>query len=305
MVFFLLPIIVHALPDVPAPNTESLLREIEAMEGRQKEAKGQEKRAVLGAVQAAAMNGTAAANFYEKAVEEMQFKGRKDKVAAFVDWKKANADMLRTKEMQTALLLHLKYLSMALQRKGMDDPASMIPAVMAYVNELVAADRLFDSDPGANPKAQKNRPDQQLLDQPLSQSIFSQWLKLGQWLPDDKIWEPKPGDVAGILERNIRPLLRDKKDPQIVQTWDLQLQVEADRATEARSEHQNDKFNTVTRPTLLFKRAQDMVLIGQPNRGVMEMVSVLRANPSHPDFANWLAAVRGLLKQPAAQTSPQ
>ena len=290
---------VHAQQDVPAPNAESLLREIEAMAGKQKDAKIQEKKALLGAVQAAAMNGVAAANFYEKAVEEVQFNGKKDKASALADWKKANADLLRSKEMQTALLLHLKYLSMALQRNGMENPATLIPDVMAHVNELAAADKIL-----AEPKLKSNEPNK-VLDQPLAQSVFSQWLKLAQWLPDDKVWEPKPGNVAGILEKNVRPLLRAKKDPQLLQTWDLQLKIEADRRTEARSEHEIDKFNTITRPTLLFRRAQDMVLIGQPNRGVVEMVAVMRANPSHPDFATWLAEVRKLLSPAPAQTSPQ
>jgi hypothetical protein len=286
-----------AAQDVPAPNAESLLREIEAMEGKQKDAKAREKKELLGLVQSATASGVAAANFYERAVEEVDFAGRKDKASAFVDWKKSKADLLRSKEMQTALLLHLKYLSLALQRKGMENPEAMTPALMAYVGELVAADRDF--------LEQKQKPDEQkkLLEQPLGQSVFAQWLKLGQWLPEDKIWEQRPGDVAGILEKNLRPLFREKKDRQILQTWDIQLKLEADRITQGRSEHQIDKFNSTTRPTLQFKRAQDMVAIGQPNRGLVEMVAVIRANPSHPDFANWLATVRGLLKP--ADTSPQ
>ncbi|MEI6034757.1 MAG: hypothetical protein WCS65_10825 [Verrucomicrobiae bacterium] len=298
-IFSLFAMAAHAQQDVSAPNAELLLREIEAMEGKQKEAKLQEKKALLGAILSAAASGSSAASFYEKAVEEVQFKGKKDKVVAFLDWKKANADLMRSKEMQAALLLHLKYLSLALQRKGMEHPETMIPGLMAYVNDLVAADKVF-ADQKQKPNEQRN-----LLDQPLAQSVFSQWLKLDQWLPEAKVWEPKPGDLAGILEKNVRPLLREKKDPQLLQTWDMQLNIEAGRITEARSEYQIEKFNSSTRPTLLFKRAQDMVVLGQPNRGVAEMVAVLRANPSHPDFAAWLAAVRALLSPPADQTSPQ
>ena len=236
----------HAQQDVSAPNAELLLREIEAMEGKQKEAKLQEKKALLGAILSAAASGSSAASFYEKAVEEVQFKGKKDKVVAFLEWKKANADLMRSKEMQAALLLHLKYLSLALQRKGMEHPETMIPGLMAYVNDLVAADKVF-ADQKQKPNEQRN-----LLDQPLAQSVFSQWLKLDQWLPEAKVWEPKPGDLAGILEKNVRPLLREKKDPQLLQTWDMQLNIEAGRITEARSEYQIEKFNSSTRPTLLF-----------------------------------------------------
>jgi len=285
--------------DVPAQNSEFLLSEIEAMEGKQKTAKAQEKKELLGLVQGATVSGVAAGNLYERAVEEVEFAGKKDKASAFVDWKKTKADMMRSKEMQTALLLHLKYLSLALQRKGMENPEAMTPALLAYVGELVAADKDFAE--------QKQKPDEQkkLLEQPLGQSVFAQWLKLGQWLPEDKVWEQKPGDVAGILEKNLRPLFREKKDPQILRTWDIQLKLEAERITLGRMDHQIDKFNSTTRPTLMFKRAQDMVAIGQPNRGLVEMVAVIRANPSHPDFASWLATVRGLLKPAPQNTSPQ
>jgi len=291
----------HAAPveDAAELNADALLKEIAGMEEQQKAAKTKEQASLIAAVRAAQASGTAAANFYEKAVEAIQFQGRKDKAAAFVDWKKANADLLRSKEMQTALLLHLRYLQMALERRGMEHPEVMVPQVLAYVNNLVANDKLFLGQ-GKPPKEAKN-----LLDQPLGPSIFSQWLQLGPWLPEDKIWESKPGDVAGILEKNVRGLLREQKDPLVLQTWDLQLKIEAERITEGRSQHEIDKFNTLTRPRLLFLRAQDMVVVGLPNRGAGEMVVLIRANPSHPDFATWVTAVRGLLTKPSAEAPVQ
>ena len=281
------------------PNAAALLREIDLMQGKQLDTKAREKKAVLAAVQAAAGNSVAAGNFYEKAVEEVEFKGRKDKAAAFMDWKKENADLLRSKEMQTALLLHLRYLAMAIQRQGMEQPETMIPALMAYVNELVLQDKLF-ADESNLPDVTKG-----LLHQPIGQSLFSQWLNLGQWLPEEGVWESNPGGVTGILEKNIRPLLREKKDPKIVQTWDLQLKMEADRITEGRSELQIRQFNTTTSPTLQFNQSQDMVLVGQLSGGVSKMIALLRANPSHPDFANRVSTLRGLLKPAADQNSPQ
>lgn len=285
--------------DAPDPNAEALLKEISGIEEKQQAAKSREQATLIAQVRAAQSGGPAAANFYEKAVEAVQFEGRKDKGAAYADWKKANADLLRSKEMQTALLLHLRYLGMALERRGMEHPEAMVPAVLAYVNDLVAADKLFAGQP------KRSNEQKALLEQPLGQSIFSQWLQLGPWLPGDKVWEPKPGDVAGILEKNVRDALREQRDPQLLQTWDMQMKIEADRITEGRSQHEVDKFNQLTRPRLSFRKAQDMVVLGQPNRAVAEMVTLIRANPTHPDFANWVTAVKALLTKPAGAPSPQ
>lgn len=304
--FLSIPVLRAQQQDIAPPDLTSLAREIEALEQKQKQGKLSEKGMLLGQIQAASASGPAAANFYTKAVEEVQFKGRKDKPEAFADWKKSRDDMLRSKEMQTALVLHLKYLLLSLQRKGLEKPEIQLPALMAYVNELVNADDIFFASPSAPDPKKKAPPKDEwrnLLDKPLSQSVFAQWLRLDEWLPDAKNWEFKPGDLAGILDKNVRSVLRDKRDPQLIPTWDMQMKVEADRITAGRSSHEADEFNTVTRPRLLFKRAQDMVALGQPNRGLVEVVALVRTFPSHPDFPAWLESIRGMLKKP--QTSPQ
>ncbi|TSA30733.1 MAG: hypothetical protein D4R65_12660 [Verrucomicrobiaceae bacterium] len=292
--------------DIAPPDLISLAREIETLEQRQKQGKLSEKNSLLGQIQTAASSGPAAANFYTKAVEEVQFKGKKDKPEAFADWKKSHDDMLRSKEMQTALVLHLKYLLLSLQRKGLEKPETQLPAITAYINELVGADDLFFASPAPPDPKKKGPPKDEwkgLLDNPLiddkkpSRSVFVEWLRLEEWLPEAKNWEFKPGDLAGILDKNVRSVLRDKRDPQLIPTWDMQMKVEAERITSGRLAHKADEFNTVTKPRMLFKRAQDMAVIGQPNRGLVEVVALVRAYPSHPDFPAWLDYIRGALKK--------
>ena len=285
--------------DVAPPNVETLLKEIDALELKQKQGKQSARNALISQIQSASLNGAAAANLYTQAIEEVQFKGKKDKVEAFTAWKKAHADLLRSKEMQTALLLHLKYLLMALQRKDLEKPATQLPSVMAYVKDLVASEEDF-----ANQKPQ-NDETKALLNKPLNQSIFSQWLRLGEWLPNEKTWEMQPGNVAGILEKNVRTILREQKDPQLIGTWDLEMQFEADRITTGRSEYQADQFNAVTRPRMQFKQALDLVTIGQPNRALTEMIKLVRENPGHQDFPVWVGKIRELVKPARAETSPQ
>ena len=297
-VFLSLSVLHAQQQDVSAPNAEAILKEIEGLEQKQKKGKESERNTLIKQIQSAASSTQAATAFYTQAVEDVQFKGRKDKVEAFIAWKKSHVDLLRSKEMQTALLLHLKYLLMSLQRKDMEKPETQLPAVNAYLSELISCDDLFAKQ---NPPSDETRG---LLDRPLGQTVIAQWLPLGEWLPDDKTWESRPGNVPGILEKNIRSVMRDNKDPQLIQTWDLEMNVEAARITAGRSEHKADQFNTVTRPRLQFKQAQDMVVIGQPNRGLTAMIALVRQNPWHPDFAIWVARIRELIKPASAQTSP-
>lgn len=284
--------------DVAPPNVESIIKEIEALELKQKQGKISERNALFGVIQSAAASGPAAANFYTQAVEEVNFKGKKDKVEAFIAWKKSHSDLLRSKEMQAALLLHLKYLLLALQRKELEKPETQLPAVMAYLNELIACDDLFADQKPPNDETRN------LLTQQLNQSVFAQWLRLGEWLPDDKTWEGRPGNVPGILEKNVRSVMRDKKDPQLIQTWDLEMKVEAVRITTGRSDHQADQFNAVNRPRMQFKQAQDMIVVGQPNRALAAMITLVRTSPAHPDFPTWVAKIRELVKPASPQTSP-
>jgi len=283
---------VFAEQDAPPPNVDSLASELTSIETKQKQTKAAAKSTILGQIQAASANGQLASAFYAQAIEEVKFRGRKDKVTALIDWKKANGDLLRSKDLQSALLFHLRYLAMALQRKDIAKPETLLPATMAYINDL-AKDYPEDT--------------QNLLGQAIGQGVIAQWLKLNDWLPDSKVWEPQPGNIAGILEKNVRPILRDLKSPQLLQTWDLQLKLEAEGATKAHLEYQSDAFNTVARPRLIFQRSQDMIILGQPNRAVGEIIAIVKAYPEHPDFPTWTAKIRELIKRPATPTgtSPQ
>ena len=289
--------LLHAqVKDAPAPDPGATLKEIDALEQKQKLGKLTGRNAVIGQIQAVASSGSAAASFYAQAVEEVQFKGKKSAGETYAAWRKSRAELLRSKEMQTALLMHLKYLLLSFQRKDLEKPETLLPAVNAYLSDLIACEPIFS---GAPEEARG------LLDKSIGQSVFAEWLQFGEWLPDEQAWESKPGDIPGILEKNLRSIMREKKDPQLIQTWDLEMRLAADKITAGRSAHRIDQFNAVTRPRLQFKQAQDMIVIGQPNRGLAAMIGLARTNPWHPDFAVWVARIRELVKPASDQTSPQ
>lgn len=297
--------------DAPAVDPNTILRDLDQLEEKQKQAIQSARSTALSQLKAAAASGTAAVGFYVNAVEAMQFDGVKGQGAAFSNWKSSKADIFRAKELQTVLLLHLKYLVLSLERKGFDKPELFVPPSLAYVNELIGVDKMFldqdkfikESNDKAAVAVQKEivKIKDDLLGKSLQESIFVKWFRLE--LPKGEDWELVPGNIPGILEKNIRMVLRKAKDPRIIETWELEMKVLADRVTFGRLEQQASQFNTVTRPRLQFSRANDMVEVGQKNRAINEIYGMVKTYPQHPDFDKWVQRLRELLK-PAVQPAP-
>jgi|GEM_PF-3728594 len=65
------------------------------------------------------------------------------------------------------------------------------------------------------------------------------------------------------------------------------------------------KITPITRPTLQFNQAQDMVLVGQMNIGVNKTFVLVREIPTHLDFASWVSTLRELLLAQTDLNSPQ
>lgn len=308
-----------AQQDGPAVNVDSILRDLDQIEQQQKQTVVSAKQAALNRLKAGAASGSAAASLYADAVEAVDFEGKPNKATALSDWKTANAELLRSKEMQALLTLNLRYLILSLERASSDDPKLFVAPSLAYAQELFNSDTLFHKDAKAdrgNSERDKqeralmnqvNAAKKELLDKSVADGVFSKWLRLNQWLPKADGWELSAGNLAGILEKNVRSQLREQKDPRLIDTWDMEMQLLADRATSGRLEFAAADFNTVARPKLIFARANDMIIIGQKNRGVSDIYALVKANPQHPDFSKWVARLRELLKKPeaaAAEATP-
>jgi len=307
---------VSAPQDAPAVNAEVILRDLDQIEQQQKHAIQSARVTAISEIKAAASNGVAAANLFEKAIEATQFDGIRNKGSSFTDWKSSRADLLRSKEMQTVLLMHLKYLVLSMERKGADQPELFAPPALAYAVELASLDPLFlkraesikentgQKDELALQKEVQKMKDE-LLNKSLTESVFVKWLRLGSWLPAADSWELTPGNISGILEKDVRPSLRKAKNPQLLETWEFEMKVLADRITFGRLEHQAEEFNTVTRPRLQFSRASDMEEIGQKNRAASEIYTMIKTYPQHPDFGKWMQGLREMLKIAGPAPEPE
>lgn len=303
----------RAQQDIPAVNAEAILRELDQIEQRQKQAILSARQMAVNQIRSAASSGSAAADLYEKAVEATQFEGTRNKGGNFAEWKSSKAALLRTKEVQTALLLHLRYLALSMERRGSEKPEDFVQPSLVYVNDLAGADALFIKQAlsaAQNGGSDRDREQQaldreaiklkdDLLNKSLNESLFVRWLRLGPALPKGDDWELIPGSLSGILDKNVRVAMRETKNPALIATYELEMKFLADRVTASRRDHDATEFNTVTRPRLQLARANDMAELGQTHRAVTEIFSMVKTYPQHPDFGRWIQRIRELLAPPA------
>lgn len=314
--------------DGPAVNIQQILRELDQIELSQKQSLLSTKQATVARLKAASSSGPAAASLYMEAVEAIQFEGKKGR-AAFAIFKDATADVMRSKEMQTVLMLHLRYLVLSIERNMSEKPEAFVQPSLTYAIDLYNADALFlkqaekfeayqlERDKGKKISTQ-DRDDatvlkrvadlrKELFDKPITDSVFSNWLRLAPWFPKADTWEMTAGNISGILEKNVRPFMRQAQDPKVIDTWEFEMKVLADRATASRLEHQMTEFNTVVRPRLQLGRANDMIEMGQKNRAVSEIYAMIKAYPQHPDFSKWVQRLRELANSmtPGGATAPE
>jgi hypothetical protein len=140
--------------------------------------------------------------------------------------------------------------------------------------------------------------------------VVARWLKIDENLSEvapkkgqaaGAGWESTAGNVEGIFGQIILPELREQKDPRLLEYWDARLKREAESASRSKLAFDVDKFNTIARPRIVWLRAQDLKVLGQRNRAINEMVSLIKSYPTHPDAATWIAAVeQELTPTPAA-----
>jgi len=274
-----------AQTDAPPIDPASALADLAKLEQTHTQTETTRRREALAALQQAAGNGNAATRLYEKAVEGT---GQ----TAMADWRKKNADLLRSKTFQEAVQLHLRYLVLSLERGRTDEASRWVDPSLRYARELAGllTDKNFRAAPG---------PARDLLFKPQTDGVFTRWLRLGPLLPPGDQWEPVPGNLAGVLEKNVRIPWRAAGDPRLDTAWQLELETGAALADADSSERAAEDFNTRTAPTLLYRRATDRAATGQPNRAAADLLALARQHPGHPDFPTWAAALREMFQNKA------
>lgn len=269
---------------------------------------------------AAAANNATAINFYELAYAATKFDGKAREHADFQEWKKNEADKLKSDAMQNAVRLHLNYLTISLQRASGATMQQLEQSLIAHIAALNAAgagdtEARYRRDKAkemkdAGIKAAKGDGarmqtfwDQEITKQTISGSIFVQWYGAQKLFSNMKEWETNPFSVDGIYTQTLLPYFRQNKDPRALAYWDEKIQHEAQVVSNTSLAFKIDQFNSIRRPALLWQKATDMIAIGQRNRGISEMVNLIKNFPDHPELASWITTVEGMVAAPAPAAS--
>jgi hypothetical protein len=282
-----------AADDAPIDG-KYILQELKQLQAKQSEMSKAQVTSILQAFSAAASSNGAAIAFYEEAIKAVRFEGGKRGDPGFAQWKKRDADRLKT--MQTAVRLHLEYLVLSVQRATNVPLATLEQPLLNYTNEVSALHNEISN--------------QDLMKESVAGSVFVQWYGLDKLFENLKEWELVPENVDGIFDKTLLPLMRAKKDPRVIQYWDAKLIRRAQEASWGGLAIYAEQFNAIERPAILWSRAQDLLAIGQRNKAVTEMLSVIKDNPKHLSAGAWISELSTIVSgstvaaQPAQPTQP-
>ncbi|MDQ3623859.1 MAG: hypothetical protein M3463_15445, partial [Verrucomicrobiota bacterium] len=281
------------------------------------------KQSAVGELQRAAASPQAAAAAWEEAVRTVQFEGAAKEGSQFREWKDNEGQALGEKEVQNAAFLHLRWLSITLQRANGAPVKDLLSTIVQFTKDVTAAeaamevleenlkkdqeraeraDRSTPNRRGPRPRGnegQVKRMFDQILNRPVTGSVVAQALKVHEMLKVDK-WEFTPGAVDGIFLTIVLPELRAAKDPRLLDYWDMKIQREAQAIAKNKTQYEVDKFNQVRKPELLWNRSQEFIVLGQRNRAIGEMFALIKSNPTHPKAGEWISRLEAVLMPPAS-----
>ncbi len=304
--------------DAPPVDTAQLLQALKSMREQQAAQMKALRLKAASAVQSAAASGAAAAAAWEEAVKQTQFNGADHEAATFRDWKEKEGDALKEPEVQNAARLYFVWLGITLQRSAGGVVKDMLPQIVQFTKEVTAdaiAMDAFDEKMkrekerrSANAKekvkddAVARRMHDQILRKGLAGSPPVQAMKISDYVNVGK-WEGAAGNVDGIFNNIILPELRAERDPRLLEYWDMKIKREGEVAAKSKLAFDSDKFTQVRRPELAWAKAQDEALIGQRNRAISDMFTLIKNYPAHPNAAEWIGGLEALLV-PAQPVTP-
>ena len=299
-----------ALRADPPPSAAAILKQLDAIESKQKNAQKGSLSQILTEVNETKDYADASVKLYQKAVFTVRYDGAKGDQGAYAKWTKDNEELFRDPLFVKALSLHLQYLALTLQAARGDDAAKLAPAASDFVHAYwdyepsrpgsAEQQRAFSEKSGKPAKPVQEPQDvRDLLDQSVAGGVIALFFQIDTLLPNVPNWGFVPSGYAEILTKEVFPPMRDAKNPALIGLWDEYIAHETDKAEKNPLTDKRTHFENEDLPTLRWKRAEDMVAVGQNDAGVAQMLDLIQTFPLHPDNTKWMAELRGLLQPPA------
>lgn len=286
--------------DLPESSKEMVLKELSALEAGQASLREHRMADAKAVVKNSLLSGPAAVDLIVDSLEKTRFRNQP---LEFQEWRKKHQELLHNQAFEKAAQFQLRYLLMALSARDTPPPAR-IQETLAYLKAfqssgLATPPQGIPPVQGSNDRTSRNSsassqeiPQEALalLRTPLSRSAVVESMELEPYLPKEG-FELTPGNAEGILEHNVREVLRSEKDPLLPETWDEQIRFES---ALLKTPEQQSLFQQQRLPELLGNKARDTAAIGQPNRALSRYMELIKGHPLHPDAAEWLKAAKEL-----------
>jgi len=296
-----LPLTVGSLQaqDAPPIDASKLLEGLQKLEEQNEEATQEGAESLQALFRNSAGNFGAARDLYYQCRRVLDFEGEGRESIKFREWEdKFEADMEksdRENEFAALLSLHLRYLVLSLQRakaQNPDEVAALMPQLKAFAEEVAA----FSTEYEGRGRGEVGKVFQELWERPITASPFLRAQNAGNFVGEIEPWEPVVSNYAGMFEKVLLPFWRQGRDTQAIAYWDMRLAILEQRLAEIELAVEKQRLAGIARPELHWNKAKEYTLIGQPNRGVLAMYEVVRANPNHPEFEDWVTEIRNMLQ---------
>jgi hypothetical protein len=303
-------------PDTAPVDVRYLLEELKKLKDVNEASIKSRRSSAYQQVAAAAASTERAVAFWKDAVKAVQFEGAEHEGSRIQDWRDGEGEALNDRHCASAVRLHLSWLALNLQHAAGAETRAMLPKVLEHVNAVIALDEAAQqfgesiqkakdrgpTSPGQKKNVQEDQAAKKFYDGIMRSSItgspVARWLNLGDALDrkkGDGGWETVAGNVDGIYNSVILPEFRSAKDARLLDYWQVVLKREEERAGKRKLDVDQRDWTTVKRPTILWERAQDVLLIGQKNRAITEMFTLVKTYPQHPSAKAWITQLEEII----------
>lgn len=316
--------VLRAQADAPPVDINQLLQELKKMRDQNENAIKLRRNEALQRITSAAASPSSAVQFWKEAVKNAQFDGAEKEGQKLAEWRDGEGDALNDKLCSGAVQLHLRWLALTLRHSIGEDMKTLLPQVIDYTKalqlDMAAADHFSDQldkererndgkhgmakAKGVAEDATVKKVHEQIMRMAVGGSPVARWLQLGDLLGDggkkqrgggNSGWEATPGGFDGIFNAIILPEFRANKDPRLLEYWDVVIKRETEKAAERKLDVDQRDWATVKYPSLRWQRAQDVLLLGQRNRAIIEMFQIVKSAPQHPELQSWIGQLEAIL----------